>query len=1230
MDEDVQAGVKAAWERVRVIEPRVGLGGARLADVRAIVEAMEAALARRAEVPEGDRAAVAQTATAVHARAAALAVAGRDLELAQRWLTAATSRCGDPDQQAILAAATRDPGRYRTLVHARYLFANDDRVGGRHLADGLIGDGDADAGDRDGGGGDAIAGAARRLVSANTTPAARPTPRTESAPVPSPPTQPPQPTQRLWHGFGVGFHGRRDVASDGAYTTTQWVKVFGRPLIPLAAFRVRDDSGGPVVLSSTRLTGRGRTLQIAMMAMLVIAWIGYFGYGELRGYLHGPDRMARQRFDAAIAAADRGDREAALAGLDAELAGPDAARVGAGRHERAGAAVVRLTAELVPTPFTADRVDQATRVVRRYQALPSKAQEGVARVALLGYLDGWIAAVADAPEAQLVLLREAVAVARAGRDHARVTRLDGQVSALRLALARARADSAPMDAVGVLLDGPPDPATIAAASALLEGALASPSLLDDARPDVDAWLAAVSASDPRRARVIEARDRGAAGRAEAEADDVTAAALTAMQAARPWDQRVGLALARAELERGELAAADARLRAFGPPGRLIRDARFALAQIAIGQGRLDDADALLTDLLAVRVARFAAASAALDDAARRVDERLDARFRAEDIPADLRTTLTSATATDDDKRAAVAAWARTESATDRDVMSRREAFEALADVVPTSIALGSVELRRAQGLTGADRDRMLADAERRFLAIQNQAEGQPEFELGLGEIAARLGKNEESEAAFARVLARAEPALTLGVARIYRDLGRVERARQVATDLFATASGPFRDGAAVLLALLATSEDEAERWYRKASSADPFVAVALLELEAGRLLRAGKTAACAARFAEVAKAHLAQAGVSDLSGYNNAALAYARAYRCSGDPAALRQAASTLERAYRLRPDEPIVVANLADMLAYQARLRVLGRRIAVHALTLSSDDADALSAVLRAGSERAAVLAELAADAGWRRSGELLAQVEVLAPSNPHAYVEAFDQAAMRRDATAAAAVLARMKQARALDTSRMTSSRARWIAGELDRAILDEAAADIARLTAALAQPKVDARTRAAAQLLIGRARKRIAMIQPAPALLATARDELAAAMATWPALEVGGEQVSAVIDQAGFAAGDVTRWRDLRRLHGAAEAVAVLAAAADPLASAVRASPPWAEVPALARAVTDAPGIDDLRLARLLGDADLLARAAAARTDELVRLRVELRRLIDPTDPSLAADLAVLDAP
>jgi hypothetical protein len=1030
------------------------------------------------------------------------------------------------------------------------------------------------------------------------------------------------PSLGTYNGIGAGFYGRRDSWPDGSYATTQCVSVLWIPVFPLGAWRVRDAEDGYHILAREQLSSFARLVRWCMPAAIALVIAGY----AITSYLQDPERLAKQRWDRAVEVAQHGDAETALRQLDGELE-RDLTYVDSERAERAGAEIVRLTASYVARPFTADKLDQAIRVVRRYQALPNRAQGGVAQGELLGRLDGWIHQLGDGidtAQARLALLRAAAEIAYADRKD----QLAEQITTTQLAIAATKQAEWPLDALAILVDpvaGRPTTQLIDQADKIVERLFESPSLLIDAGADLDAWLAATKSSD-LRTRATTLRGIATDGRTAAEADGVTPKQLTEMSARRRWDQYAALQLARNDASAGDLAAAAVRITKLGTPGMTIRDARFLLAQVTAAQGKLEVADAQFMSLLGDRVQRFAAASAALRDTAKKTQDRIGAQLRAGDVPDDLKRQYE--TADESGRQDLISHWVDEQMASDAVLNAARAKYVALGDIVPMSLAAGSVKLRRAQAMSGAARNAMLEAAERTFLAIRSEAEGQPEFRLGLGEIYARLGKASESEAEFAAVLAKNDPKLSLRVASIYRDIGSVARAKQVAGQVFASAASPTKESAASLLGLISEGDDEeAERWYRKADQKDPFVRTMLLEIEGTRLQREGNTVECVAKFAAAAKAWLALANTSNSAGYNNAAVANQRGFACSGDPQALRDAAAAFELAYRNRPDDPIVAGNLAALLNTSGELRILARHVDVRALRLDQADISNVVGMLLESSERAGLLAELAADPSIRRGSEILAQFEILAPNNPAPYTHRFAEAARKRDLEAASAVVERARHAKAIDVSEAAAARERWLAGTDDAKILASLENDRARLEAACARPGLDPKTRATGLYLMAHALAQLGLYKGDVAALGHTRAAAAKAMQLWPVLDLNGLIASVLVDEAGLDS-DAKAWIAARRLRSTESALDKLVAEHAPLATKIRAAKQWADVATYARAKTRRLELHDLRIARLLGDSALEARARAALDDAWVRLGLELGSMLDPANLVVKEDLAYLE--
>lgn len=579
------------------------------------------------------------------------------------------------------------------------------------------------------------------------------------------------------------------------------------------------------------------------------------------------------------------------------------------------------------------------------------------------------------------------------------------------------------------------------------------------------------------------------------------------------------------------------------------------------------------------------------------------------LPPDLIAKIEKAS--EADQRALIQTWMTERMSADTELTKRRDEAMSYGEVVPASILAGMAKLRRAQAMTGAERDAMLAAAERTFLAVRTAAEGQPEYHLGLGEIYARLGKTAESEAELKSLLDKHDPQLALRVANVYRNIGSLKRATEVATQLYEGADTPTerKQEAAVLLALLADTDELRETWYRRGDQTSVPVKSALLEIEGQRLRREGKREECDQRFAESAKLSLSLANAQNTSAYNNAALAHQQRFSCTGDLAILKEAERTLEQAYRAESDAPIVVANLAGLLRSNAAIRAIAKRI--DARVVAGDDPWSVIGALVEGPERASLVSDLTSDPSWRRSRELFAQHEVLAPSSPFAYREMMRTAERLHDAELAAVTVARLRAAKQLDTSDVEQQMRRYRAGELDKELGKENAAQLQRYGELLAT-KLDPRTRAVVLYLQARALVARALMTGSFDDLPAARDARIEASKLWPVLPSGHAVAYLAIDIAGAAA-DATRWKKLRRERSAGAVLADLARDNDPLAAKIRAAPEWAAVAANLRGLTTPPDLDDLRLARLLGDPAITAWAKAAADDKLVRLSLEADKLL-----------------
>lgn len=944
-------------------------------------------------------------------------------------------------------------------------------------------------------------------------------------------------------------------------------------------------------------------------------------------YLDDPDRPARAALEEARALEAQGRGDEAMDAYGRVIVNHPEADDAIARDASAG--LLGLLAAGVEEPMEAPRVDEATRLARRYRDLPDRARGGAAATFLADKLGAWADQVGEdddvARRARLRLLDLAADVALGEQREA----LAERAATGHRAFADGLADDWPLEALAHYVSA--GASGREGAARVVQGLTAS--LAEDAAPDLSALLDDAETSAATRARITELRDALSAWDGDAERravlDAGTLEALQTLQAPAD-DQQVVAALADAERANGDVSAARARLEAIGPPGRMSTRAQLALASCYLAEERIADADDLLSRSVAARLPAFAEASRAYDVAtAGRLDGLLE---RGERDPG---LTRRLARATEAQQQQIVAEWLREQLDRDPEVARLRDRMTALSSVVPTALMLGTIKLRRAHGLTGDAREVLLGQAERLFLAIRNEAEGVPELHLSLGQVYHRLGRAEEGERELGALLQSGDPEVSLRVGHAYRELGLTQRAREVATAVYESTDGALpttpgqipparvRSGAAILMSLLAPTLDEEERWLGRADADDEGVQIRLLEIRARRAYERGDLREAERRFGEVAERYEAQ-GASEPASVNNAAIAYEEMYLCTGDEAHLDRAVALLERAVTLLPDNALLVSNLAELTSYRGDIAVLADVVQVPVLRLDPTHAAVLVTALTAGPRGEAVQTALAGDRHQRRARELTTQEQVLAPQSVGGWRRELDRLWRSPDVDAMRGLLGRLREVRGLDTSEGAAALERD-ASEQARARRD------ARLDAAVedARQIVSAARRSGSEPTLAAALNLASLTLGARAW--ERRDGEDAEMSVTLARQ-GAEAwdgfgpkalVSALLTQGLLEALPDTA---LARLHESersrySPAMLALRAAADDeaLRTSLAASALLDEAASL-RVTAQHPGVTDRAIARLAQHPELTERTNTVPGDPLVRLDIDITALLAPHDPQL----------
>jgi hypothetical protein len=1177
-----------------------------------ILERSDEALAE-IEDPE-ERAAVQEAAAQLATRAAALLLAAGRMKDGQEIITRLIPLAEGTTEEPILNRAKLQPGDFIQLQRAYWLLGHKRHAEAQRISKELVQKGDT-----------AVAREAQQILE-----------------VPRPMSR--APALFTFYGFGLSIYGRRDGRSDGSYVATRYLTGLYFPLLPVDAFRVTpaEEEGSYYFLGKARLSPVTRAWRVLVPILVVLGLAGYY----VNEYLDSPRYRLARDLEAARAAEQAArtpaQRQAVIKRYEQLI--EDHADTRSADLEAAGAGVARLASAAVAEPLKPADVDKARRVVRRFLTLPATARGGAASTAMINKLEAWTDQLGTKKEARL---EAALRLLDDARQLARDTEHDARVRQRRAGLVRRLAGRLaaawPLEAIRLYAGLGADREALLAAGKLVQKLPPGPSVLLDLEHELRTWdrqrtEAKLTQLDTLAQMTLERLDRARAHVAQAEyksllqSDDE--ARLQQALAKSPSDQGLATALARLQRAGGRSAAARKTLEGLGPPGHLVQEAQLALAAVYTDLGRLEQAEALLERQLNSQLPGFEAARRAYNEAVERRRDQLVQEARSGQLPADLSSRLQNAS---EDKQGEIfGEWLAQQLKQDPALTRLQMEYHRQGDVVPVALSLGTVKLRRASRARGARRQALLAGAERVFLSIQSEAQGAPSFHLGLGQVYHRLGKREEGERELKELLARNKPELSLAVGRAYRELGLIKRARTVAQAVYDQGTTSQMNEAAVLMALMATDRDQREAWFRKADQTDPFVKNNLLELEAGKALRGGKLDEADRKFAQVTQSY-ARSATRSSAAANNAGLAQARRYICTGEISHLDESIKYLESARRLQPDSSLVIANLASIIDHHVVLDVLGKWIRIRVLGLNDNEASRLIGALAAGPLRAEVLKLLRQDTRVRRLLDLQQQQEVLAPGRTGPYTAESGWYALLDDLQGMKQLKQRLDRVTALDTTDQDANLEKWLAGADDADRLENLRQHLARLDRLQQAAKRAGHkpTLAAVWLLKARTYLSLATIDNKLESIGQAVQAARTAHRLWPAVGASNMLANALVHSAILEAASrsprlARLWKREGRRYGSYLFLHRVSGTAADLLPALRASPALREAVTLRKAaLNDRPDLADWMLARAGGDASFTAATCEAFKRPLVRLGVEVDARLAPNSDSSKLMLKVLAA-
>lgn len=1031
------------------------------------------------------------------------------------------------------------------------------------------------------------------------------------------------------NGCGVGLYGSREQRDDGSYETTRYLCVLWVPVFPLDAFRVSREDGGYRFYGKVPLGSGARWVRRLVGGLVLAGGVAGGGYAYLKSDRHQLNVRVEESARLEHAARDPKAIETALASYE-QIFQDYEDKVDASRLEPVALGVARVSALTVPEPLTPVGVDTALAALRRFSSLPTGSQGGQAVAFVRTRAESWAKALGSADTERATGSLRLLGVANVALEDP--APLAERERALYLQLGRDLIATWPVVALEFFAHAAAEPGAPAAMDQALAGL--PQSSLESLSPILEDWVdlhgskpafakSAARLAEVRKLAEARKQEPGRAELLEKGSDE----ALESARLAHPDDPAYSVALAERLQGRGESAQALAVLERLGKPGQLSESAALAFGRIARELDKPQLAEEVYEHWLLVRLPAYEATAFKLTRRANAKRHSLYVAANDGSLPVDIKSRL-NATTSDEESHSLFSDYVDGELDKDSTIKQLQMRLERLDAVVPAALSLGMLLLEQAQAAPGDAKTRALSKAERTFLSVQSAGEGLPSYHLGLGSVYYRLGKSTEGEQELEALRARKDPKLDLAVARTYRELGQRARAQTAAQHVYETGDDSTKKDAAILMALLASQLEEREKWLLLADQSSSYVKTSLIDVQADRAFRVGDLALADQKYQRVYELYLNES--SGDSGSNNAALALASRYECTGDARHLTHAVSLLEKARHGDPSDAVVLQNLAAPLTHLAELDALHTWLDLPTLKLSLDDLNNVIDWLDAGDARTPVLSSLRQSPHLRRASDATRQARVLGPSWPSPYLNELRWLSRFEDEAGLATLQQFAKNAERIDLDASPRDVEDFLSGASDARSREAYQGSIARCEAKLLQltnhtgPTVGP-SRAVLHALWADDEDSLAIIDPDPAHAEKALSLLRQAQGEWPALSLEGDIASnlarlAINRVIGDASPEVRR--ALRRDGVTPTLWRWIKAPSSPELAAIKAQP---EIATAASAMAAAPdrrlGALAFTLGTLAGNADLVRRARAQLALRHEQLSSEIAAIVRGTDEARA---------
>jgi tetratricopeptide (TPR) repeat protein len=411
-----------------------------------------------------------------------------------------------------------------------------------------------------------------------------------------------------------------------------------------------------------------------------------------------------------------------------------------------------------------------------------------------------------------------------------------------------------------------------------------------------------------------------------------------------------------------------------------------LGMILAHKGQFEEAHALLAPYAETNLRRLAEAQEEFRAAWQAVEQKLVVEVnskKATDFPYD-RYQAAGAR----EKRAIEDEYLNSHMQGHPDLKAASFKMARVRPVVGVALDLGLVHLGRARAMADpAARKAELEKAEKSLLSVSGAVGGTTEYNLRLGQVYFRMGRQQQGRKLFDEVLDKQGRSFDslLQVSRLLREIGDLGEARKLAEEAHDKEPDPTKKhNAAVQRAIMATDLDDKVAWLERSDVANPKVKALLASSRSQLALRTGQEEEAARYLREAIDVY---AGLpEDATTLNNGALAHHSLYFLTGDVASLDRSGALFEKAVAHQPGDSIILSNLVAHLSEVAFRDLIGKRIDVHALR-AGGQSGFLAYLYRDRQGRQQLIESVRQHAGVARALAQAERLVLLAPKQEASY---------------------------------------------------------------------------------------------------------------------------------------------------------------------------------------------------------------------------------------------------